>query len=186
MLEQLVAAARSSADDLTAWRRHLHMHPEISFEEVATTEWLASRLEEWGIAYTRPTPTGLVGLIEGDRPGPTIAVRADIDALPITEENQFSFRSNRPGAMHACGHDGHTAILLGFARFFSKHRDFPGRIKLLFQPAEEKPPGGAQAFVEAGVLDDVDSCIGLHLMADIPTGTAGITAGPMIKIEVII
>lgn len=179
MLTQLAAAARASANDLTAWRRHLHMHPEISFEEFATTEWLANRLEEWGISYARPTPTGLVGIIEGNRPGRTVAVRADIDALPITEENQFAFRSTRPGAMHACGHDGHTAILLGFARFFSMHRDFPGRIKLLFQPAEEKPPGGAKAFIEAGVLDDVDSCIGLHLMADVPTGTARMTEGPM-------
>ncbi len=179
MLERLSNAVRESAEELRAWRRHLHAHPELSFEEHETTEWLAQRMSEWGISYTRPTPTGLVGLIEGSRPGKTIAVRADIDALPIQEENGFDFRSSRPGVMHACGHDGHTAILLGLSRFLSQNRDFPGRVKLLFQPAEEKPPGGARQFVEAGVLDDVDACIGLHLMANLPTGKAGITAGPM-------
>lgn len=179
MLERLAAAARASADDMIQWRRHLHENPEISFAEYETTEWLARQLEAWSIPYTRPTPTGLVGLIEGNRPGKTIAVRADIDALPIHEENAFAFASKRPGAMHACGHDGHTSVLLGLTRFLAANRDFPGRIKLLFQPAEEKPPGGAQAFVNAGVLDDVEACIGLHLISDIPTGKASITAGPM-------
>lgn len=179
MREQLRSAARSSAIDLASWRHHLHMHPELGFQEVETTRWLAERMEEWSIPFTRPTPTGLVGMIEGSRPGRTIAIRADIDALPIDEENSFPFKSTRPGVMHACGHDGHTAILLGLSRFLSKNRDFPGRVKLLFQPAEELPPGGAQQFVQAGVLDDVDACIGLHVISETPTGKAGITAGPM-------
>ncbi|MFZ5815711.1 MAG: M20 metallopeptidase family protein [Bacillota bacterium] len=179
MQAQLAAMAREWSRDLTEWRRHLHANPEVSFQEYETTEWIARRMEEWGIPYTRPTPTGLVGMIEGRRPGKTIAVRADIDALPIAEENDFPFASTRPGAMHACGHDGHTAILLGLSRFFSQNREFAGRIKLLFQPAEELPPGGAKAFVEAGVLDDVDACIGLHLISEVPTGGASICDGPM-------
>ncbi|MFZ5827585.1 MAG: M20 metallopeptidase family protein [Bacillota bacterium] len=179
MQTQLTTAAREWARDLTEWRRYLHANPEISFQEYETTEWLARKMEEWNIAYTRPTPTGLVGVIEGRRPGKTIALRADIDALPIMEANEFEFKSTRPGAMHACGHDGHTAILLGLSRFFSQNRDFAGRIKLLFQPAEELAPGGAKAFVEAGVLDDVDACIGLHLISDLPTGIATICNGPM-------
>jgi amidohydrolase len=179
MLNRLTAAARSWSADLTGWRRHLHQHPELGFEEFETTEWLARKLEEWQIPFTRPTPTGLVGVIEGSRPGRIVAVRADIDALPIVEENSFGFVSGRTGVMHACGHDGHTAVLLGLARFLSENRDFPGRVKLLFQPAEEKPPGGAKAFVEAGVLDDADACIGLHLISDIPVGNATICDGPM-------
>lgn len=179
MQTHLKTAAHEWARDLTEWRRYLHAHPEISFQEFETTEWIARKMEEWGIPYTRPTPTGLVGVIEGKRPGKTIALRADIDALPIPEANEFAFKSTRPGTMHACGHDGHTAILLGLSQFFSQNRDFAGRIKLLFQPAEELPPGGAKAFVEAGVLDNVDSCIGLHLISEIPTGSASICAGPM-------
>ncbi|HWI62067.1 MAG TPA: amidohydrolase [Symbiobacteriaceae bacterium] len=179
MRERLVTTCRAMGPLLTEWRQYLHAHPELSFEEFQTTEWLAARLTEWQIPFTRPTPTGLVGLIEGSRPGPTVAVRADIDALPITEETGLACASTRPGVMHACGHDGHTAILLGLAQFLAENRDFPGRVKLLFQPAEEKPPGGAKAFVAAGVLDDVSACIGLHLMSDIPSGQAGIVAGPL-------
>ena len=179
MLEQLAAAARQLGPAMTEWRRHLHTHPELSFEEHETTAWLAKHLTDLGIPFTRPTPTGLVGVVEGNRPGPTIAVRADIDALPILEETGLEFASTRDGVMHACGHDGHTAILLGLTHFLAGHRDFPGRVKLLFQPAEEKPPGGAQQFVKAGVLDGVDACIGLHLMSETPTGQAGICVGPM-------
>ena len=179
MRERLATASRAMAPVLAEWRQYLHAHPELSFAEYETTEWLAAKLTAWQIPYSRPTPTGLVGVIEGRRPGKTIAVRADIDALPITEETGLACASTRPGVMHACGHDGHTAILLGLAKFLAEHRDFPGRVKLLFQPAEEKPPGGAKAFVEAGVLDDVSACIGLHLMSDIPSGKAGIFAGAM-------
>jgi amidohydrolase len=179
MYQQLAAEARAIAPMLTEWRRYLHANPELSFAEVATTNWLAERLDQWGVPYTRPTPTGLVGLIEGNRPGKTIAIRADIDALPITEATGLPFSSTHSGVMHACGHDGHTAILLGLTKFFNHNRDFAGRIKLLFQPAEEQPPGGAQAFVKAGVLDDVSACIGLHLLSDRPTGVAEISPGPV-------
>jgi len=179
MQELLSSTARNWSSELTEWRRYLHAHPELSFQEVETTEWIVRFMEAWSIPYTRPTPTGLVGVIEGNCPGKTIAIRADIDALPILEETGLPFASTRPGVMHACGHDGHTTILLGLSRFFSQNRDFPGRIKLLFQPAEELPPGGAKAFVEAGVLHDVDSCIGLHLISETPTGMATICEGPM-------
>ncbi len=179
MQKLLADSARTWAQDLTEWRRHLHAHPELSFQEFETTEYIARFMDEWGIPYTRPTPTGLVGVIEGSRPGKTIAVRADIDALPIPEETGLPFASTRPGVMHACGHDGHTSILLGLSRFFSQNRDFAGRIKLLFQPAEELPPGGAKAFVKAGVLDGVDACVGLHLLSDTPTGVATISEGPV-------
>jgi len=179
MRNRLAAAARSWAPEMTEWRRYLHAHPELSFGEYETTAWLAQHLEALQIPFTRPAPTGLVCIIEGNRPGRTIAVRADIDALPIVELNDFAYVSTTPGVMHACGHDGHTAILLGLARFLVQNRDFAGRVKLLFQPAEEKPPGGAQQFIAAGVLAGVDACVGIHLISDMPTGKAGITAGPM-------
>ncbi|HLS89589.1 MAG TPA: amidohydrolase [Sphingobacteriaceae bacterium] len=169
------------AENLVAWRRHLHQYPELSYQEYETTEFIIQRLQFFGIEVERPTATGAVGLIQGSGPGPTVAIRADIDALPIHEANTFSFRSRRDGVMHACGHDGHTAILLGVARILSRYRDqWPGRVKLLFQPAEETAPGGAQAFIAAGVLDDVDCIIGLHLSASTPLGKAGIRAGGML------
>ncbi|HWH71432.1 MAG TPA: amidohydrolase, partial [Candidatus Sulfotelmatobacter sp.] len=179
MRERLVTACREVAPVLAEWRHHLHAHPELSFEEYETTEWIAGKLTEWEIPFTRPTPTGLVGLVEGCRPGPTIAVRADIDALPIVEQTGLPFASTRSGVMHACGHDGHTAMLLGLARFLSENRDFPGRVRLLFQPAEEKPPGGAKGLIAAGALEGVSACIGLHLMADTPVGKACISSGAM-------
>jgi len=179
LLDRLVTSARTMAPQLTEWRHHLHAYPEVSFQEVETTAWLAGFMERWGIPYTRPAATGLVGVIEGSRPGPTIALRADIDALPMQELNTFEFASKRPGAMHACGHDGHTAVLLGLAKFFSENRDFPGKIVLLFQHAEEKAPGGAKSFVEAGALEGVSACLGLHFSSQDVTGTAHIAAGPI-------
>jgi amidohydrolase len=167
------------AEQLVAWRRHLHANPELSFQEFATSRFIQARLTEWGIPFTLPADTSVVGVIEGNRPGPTVAVRADFDALPIDEQNDFAFRSTQAGVMHACGHDGHTANLLGLAQILSANRDFPGRVKLLFQAAEEQPPGGAIGLVKAGVLDDVDHVIGLHLMSDQPVGNAYISAGPV-------
>jgi amidohydrolase len=167
------------AAQLVAWRRHLHTNPELSFQEFETSKFIQARLTEWGIPFTLPADTSVVGLIEGSRPGPTVAVRADFDALPIQEQNQFEFKSGRSGVMHACGHDAHAAILLGLTLLLSQNRDFPGRVKLLFQAAEEQPPGGAIGLVKAGVLDDVDHIIGLHLMSDQPIGTALISAGPV-------
>lgn len=164
--------------ELITWRRHLHMYPELGFQEHRTAGFVAERLAAVGLTVARPTETGVVALVEGALPGPTIAVRADLDALPIQEENQVDYASCHPGVMHACGHDGHAAILLGLARVLQATRgELAGRVKLIFQPAEEKPPGGALPLIEAGVLDGVAAVLGFHLWADLPVGTAAVGAG---------
>ncbi|HLS89588.1 MAG TPA: amidohydrolase [Sphingobacteriaceae bacterium] len=180
MVDDFLAVDEELAGRLTAWRRHLHQYPELSFQEHETTKFIAEQLSTMGITVERPTPTGAVGIIEGSGPGPTVAVRADIDAVPVQEQNTFEFRSRNAGVMHACGHDGHTAIVLGVAQLLSRAKDrWPGRVKLLFQPAEETAPGGAQQLVEAGVLEGVDAIIGLHLIATMPLGTASTRPGAM-------
>jgi amidohydrolase len=173
----LTQSAQDLAQQLVEWRRHLHANPELSFQEFETSKYIQNLLTGWSIPFTLPADTSVVGIIEGNRPGPTVAVRADFDALPIDEQNDFDFKSTNPGVMHACGHDGHTSILLGLASRMAATRDFPGRVKLLFQAAEEFPPGGATGLEKAGVLADVDHVIGLHLMSDNPCGTAHISAG---------
>lgn len=172
-------------EEMRRHRRHLHMYPELSFQEHETTKYIEAALEEIGLSAVRRTATGLWADIDGAGPGRTVLVRADIDALPIAERNEFAFRSTREGVMHACGHDGHTSILLGVARLLMERRtDMSGRVRLLFQPAEETLPGGAIDMIEAGVLEGVDAAIGLHLWAEIPSGPlplgrATICAGPM-------
>ena len=162
------------------WRRHLHRHPELSFQEFKTTEFIAEILAEWDIVAERPLPTGVVARIQGGLPGPRIAVRADIDALPITEQNTFEFASQNPGVMHACGHDGHTAMLLGVTDVLRRLQpQIAGEIVLLFQPAEEQLDGGAQGFLAAGALDGVDAVLGLHLWAGLDTGKVSIRSGPI-------
>src|SRR5690606_35373112 len=141
--------------------------------------YIRRHLEELGLAWTNPAGHGTVAVVQGEGPGPTVALRADIDALPIAEENDVPYKSRRPGVMHACGHDGHTAILMAVARWFARFRSFPGTVKLIFQHAEEQVPGGAKQMVEAGVLDDVDHVLGLHLWSETPTGQAQIVEGPM-------
>ncbi|HEX6989047.1 MAG TPA: amidohydrolase [Bacillota bacterium] len=179
-MNTILEGAGSLAADVRGWRRHLHQHPELSFQEKETTAFIEARLRQFGIETLRPTPTGVVGVIQGGQPGRTVALRADIDALPIHEENNVPYRSTRDGVMHACGHDAHTAMLLGAARVLAEHRsDLRGCVKLLFQPAEELPPGGAMQFLEAGVLDDVDAIAGLHVMSNIPAGKASIRTGVM-------
>lgn len=171
---------RDLAPRLVAWRRHLHAHPELSFREHDTAAWVAAQLGEAGIPVARPTETGVVALIEGGLPGPTVALRADLDALPVQEENPVEYASRCPGVMHACGHDGHTAVLLGVARVLQAERQaLPGRVKLVFQPAEEVPPGGALPLIEAGVLEGVSAMVGMHLWADLPAGVAAVSAGPV-------
>jgi amidohydrolase len=166
---------------LSVWRRRLHQRPELGFQEQFTAEFIAGKLREWGIEHeTGIAQTGIVAVVTGDRPGPVLAIRADMDALPIQEENAVDYRSQHDGRMHACGHDGHVAIALGTAYYLSQHRDFAGTVKFIFQPAEEGP-GGAQPMVEAGVLKnpDVDAIIGLHLWNNLPLGKVGIRAGAM-------
>lgn len=168
--------------DLVSWRRHLHQYPELGFKEHLTAEFIAQQLTAWGIDHqTGIAKTGIVATITGGQPGPVLAIRADIDALPVQEENEVSYRSRHDGVMHACGHDGHTAIALGTARYLAQHRqDFAGTVKLIFQPAEESP-GGAKPMIEAGALQNpaVDAIIGLHLWNNLPLGTVGVKAGPL-------
>lgn len=167
---------------LVQWRRDLHQHPELGFEEFRTAEVVSQKLTEWGIKHqTGVAKTGIVATIKGDLPGPVLAIRADMDALPVQEANQVPYRSKYEGRMHACGHDGHVAIALGTAYYLSQHREqLKGTIKIIFQPAEESP-GGAKPMIEEGALQNpnVDAIIGLHLWNNLPLGTVGVRSGPL-------
>jgi len=169
-------------EQIISWRRDFHQYPELSLEEHRTAKIVADLLDEFGLdVATGVGQTGVVGLLEGHCPGRTLLLRADMDALPIQEENDLPYRSRKPGVMHACGHDGHTAILLGLAKFFSRHKQtLPGRIKFVFQPGEEGF-NGAEAMIQDGVLKnpDVDVALALHLISVIPTGMVGLRSGPM-------
>lgn len=171
--------------ELVDFRRQLHQYPELGFQERLTAEAIATKLTEWGIVHqTGIAQTGIVATIQGWKTSfklKTLAIRADMDALPIQEANQVSYKSLHPGVMHACGHDGHTSIALMTAYYLSRHQsDFAGTVKIIFQPAEEGP-GGAKPMVEAGVLKhpDVDAIIGLHLWNNLPLGTIGVRSGAL-------
>lgn len=179
---QIRLEIRSLQSQLVQWRRQLHQHPELGFQEALTSEFVAQKLQEWGINHqTGIAKTGIVATIESNHSGQVLAIRADMDALPIQEENEVSYRSLHDGIMHACGHDGHTAIALGTAYYLSQHRqDFRGTVKIIFQPAEEGP-GGAKPMIEEGALKnpDVDAIIGLHLWNNLPLGTVGVRTGAL-------
>jgi len=167
---------------IIAIRRDLHAHPELAFEEVRTAGIVATRLNELGISHTTGiAKTGVVGIIEGETEGPVIALRADMDALPILEQNTDKpYCSQHPGIMHACGHDFHTASLLGTAEILQAHKHLlKGKIKLIFQPSEEKLPGGASVMIKEGVLHnpEVSQILGQHVMPLIPAGKVGIRQG---------
>ena len=172
---------RSYADELTALRRDLHAHPEIGFEEVRTSAIVAEHLERFGIEVHRGLgKTGVVGVLRG-RPGPRrIGLRADMDALPITEETNLPYRSTHPGKMHACGHDGHTTMLVGAARYLAETRDFDGTAVFVFQPAEEGL-GGARAMIADGLFEKfpVDEIYALHNAPQGPHGVFQTRTGPM-------
>ena len=169
------------ADEMTAWRRDLHAHPEIAFEEVRTADIVAEKLASWGITVHRGlAQTGVVGVLEGARPGPrAIALRADMDALPMAEKNTFAHRSTIAGKMHGCGHDGHTTMLLGAARHLAETRNFAGTVYFIFQPAEENE-GGARVMVAEGLFDrfPVDAVYGLHNNPGLAVGQAAMRPGP--------
>ncbi|OCG06426.1 peptidase M20 [Gilliamella apis] len=152
-------------DEMTEWRHYIHAHPETAFEEKQTTEFIIEKLKSFGITelYTEFAPTGVVGIIHGKNNGRTIALRADIDALDIIEENDIDYCSTIHGKMHACGHDGHTATLLGVAKYLSVHRDFSGTVVVIFQPAEENE-GGGRVMVENGLFDKfpIEAVYGMH------------------------
>lgn len=172
---------RTLQTSLVEWRRRLHQRPELGFREQQTAEFVAQKLQAWGVEHqTEIAQTGVMATIPGYKPGPVLAIRADMDALPIQEENTVPYRSQHDGVMHACGHDGHTAIALGTAHYLANHRNFAGTVKVIFQPAEEGP-GGAKPMIEAGVLENptVDAIIGLHLWNNLPLGTVGVRSGPL-------
>lgn len=163
------------------WRRQFHAKPELSFEEYETTDFLIKELEKIsGITLERPTKTGVVAILKGAKPGPTIALRADIDALPIHEETAVPFASTVDGVMHACGHDGHAAMQLAAVSLLAKEREsLCGEVRFLFQHAEELPPGGAIEMAAAGVMDGVSELYGIHLSSSFPTGTFGVRPGAL-------
>ncbi|MFF2878098.1 M20 family metallopeptidase [Gottfriedia sp. NPDC057991] len=168
-------------EEVIKWRRHFHQYPELSFHEEKTAQYVYDTLQSFGnLEISRPTKTSVMARLIGSQPGKVLAIRADMDALPIEEENTFEFTSKNPGVMHACGHDGHTAMLLGTAKILTSLKDkIKGEVRFLFQHAEELYPGGAEEMVQAGVMDGVDMIIGAHLWAPMKLGTVGVAYGPM-------
>jgi amidohydrolase len=181
LTEKIKQLARKYAPDLISIRHHLHAHPELSYQEFETSKFVQGKLSEGGIPFRMMATTGVVGLIEGKNPGKrVIALRADMDALPILEENDVPYRSKNEGVMHACGHDVHTTILLGAARILSELKDeWEGTVKLIFQPGEEKNPGGASLLIKEGVLKDPEpqAIFGLHVHPGLETGKLSFRGG---------
>ena len=176
---------KSRAMDIKDWvigiRRDFHMHPELGFEEYRTRDKIIENLKEIGIEYRIVANTGVVGIIRGKEGGKTVALRADMDALPIKEKNDVLYKSKVEGKMHACGHDAHSAILLGVSRILNDIKDeLKGNVKLFFQPAEETT-GGAKPMIEQGVLENpkVDGIFGLHVDNGLDAGQIGIRYGQM-------
>jgi amidohydrolase len=169
--------------DLAAWRHEIHAHPETAFEERRTADFVAQRLQEFGIEVHRGLAgTGVVGTLKGSAPGGrAIALRADMDALHIHERNAVDYASQNPGKMHACGHDGHTTMLLGAARYLAETRNFAGTVHFVFQPAEENE-GGGKAMVEEGLFQKfpVEAVYGMHNWPGLPVGDFAIRPGPML------
>jgi amidohydrolase len=180
MTSAIPAATAAELRELVVqWRRHLHRNPELSFHEEATAQFVEDTLAGFGgLELTRPTPTSVMARLVTGRPGPVLAIRADMDALAITEETGLPFASANRGVMHACGHDGHTATLLGAARQLVAMRDaLRGEVRFFFQHAEEIYPGGAEEMVQRGVMDGVDRVIGAHLWASLEAGKVGVVEG---------
>lgn len=193
MAKDVVTSIDEVEDKVIEWRHHFHQNPELSNREYKTAEVIAAHLNELGMeVQTGIALTGVVGILKGDHPGKVVALRADIDALPVTERNDLPFKSEvrttflgeETGVMHACGHDTHTAILMGVAEVLSAHKDkIHGTVKFIFQPAEEGPPpgeeGGAKLMIKEGVLKapDVDAIFGLHINSGTPVGTIRYKSG---------
>lgn len=179
--EKIKALAKQYATEFIGIRHHLHAHPELSYQEYETSKFVQDKLFELGIPFDIKATTGVIGLIKGRNPGSrVIALRADMDALPIQEENDVPYKSTHDGVMHACGHDVHTTCLLGAAKILNELRnEWEGTIKLIFQPGEEKNPGGASLLIKEGVLDNpAPSCIfGLHVHPGLAIGKMSFRAG---------
>lgn len=178
---RIKALSEEYFDEVVEIRRHLHQHPELSYQEFETSAFIRRELEKLGIPFKNIFHTGIVGEIKGHNPERfTVALRADIDALPIQEKNSIEYKSQNEGIMHACGHDVHTASLLGALKILNELKDsWEGTVKFIFQPAEEKLPGGAKQLIEEGVLNDPrpDLIIGQHVYPDLPVGTIGFKPG---------
>src|SRR5580658_10093368 len=179
--EKIQQLAKQYAPDYIAIRHHLHAHPELSYQEFQTSAFVQERLAKMGISFEVMAGTGVVGMIRGKDPGRrVIALRADMDALPIKEENDVPYKSKNEGIMHACGHDVHTSVLLGAARILQELKnEWEGSVKLIFQPGEEKNPGGASLMIKEGVLKDPEpqAIFGLHVHPGLETGKLSFRGG---------
>jgi amidohydrolase len=181
MLDKIKQLSKELAQETIATRRHLHANPELSFQEYNTQKYVEAKLNEMGIFPTKIADTGLVAIIEGNNPTKkVVALRADMDALPITETNEIDYKSLNTGVMHACGHDVHTASLLGTTKILNSIKsEFEGTVKLVFQPAEEKAPGGASIMIKEGVLENPKpgKMLGQHVAPNVPVGKVGFREG---------
>lgn len=180
--DSIKSLASAYLQEVTDIRRHLHRHPELSFQEFETAKFIASKLDEYGISYQeKVAKTGIVALIRGNEPeSKCVALRADMDALPIIEKNDVAYCSENDGVMHACGHDAHMACLLGAAKILQEIRsEFRGTVKLIFQPSEEYYPGGAKVMIEEGVLENPkpDAIFGQHVFPELDAGLIGMRPG---------
>lgn len=182
MTQHINPAIAALQQEMEEWRHHIHQHPETAFEEQQTTQFIIEKLKSFGVdeLYTEFAPTGVVGIIKGNKPGKWIGLRADIDALDVTEQNQLDYCSTIKGKMHACGHDGHTTILLGTAKYLASHRDFAGTVVVIFQPAEENE-GGGRVMVENGLFDrfPIAAVYGMHNQPNMAFGEFFIRKGPL-------
>ncbi|MEZ4923637.1 MAG: amidohydrolase [Crocinitomicaceae bacterium] len=182
MIQLIQQRSKEILEEVVAIRRHLHQHPELSFQEFETSAFVQNKLNEYGISFQSGiVETGIVALIRSEQPtSHCIALRADLDALPIKEMNEVPYCSQNEGLMHACGHDAHTSMLLGAAKIINENRDkLKADVKLIFQPGEEKLPGGAKLMIEAGVLEDpkVSEIYALHVFPELEVGKVGLKAG---------
>lgn len=174
-----LALARGRQEQTVALRRWFHAHPELSGRETATTDKITACLDELGIPWKRPGETGVVATLRGGRPGRTLGLRADIDALPVAEQTGLPFASQNPGVMHACGHDGHITALLTAAALLRQEQDtLPGTVKLIFQPAEETG-SGAEKLIQTGLLENVDAFFGIHVTPLLQAGQISVVQGPI-------
>ena len=178
---KLIESFVTEAAGMVAVRRDIHAHPELAFEELRTSDTIAAKLTEWGIPVDRGLGgTGVVGIIKGGTSGRAIGLRADMDALPMTEFNTFAHASRHPGKMHACGHDGHVAMLLAAAQYLARQRNFDGTVYAIFQPAEEGG-GGADKMIQDGLFDKfpVEAVFGMHNWPGMPVGSFALSPGPV-------
>jgi amidohydrolase len=180
-MESLLQAIDLELPQMVSWRRYLHQHPELSYHERKTAAFVANHLQQWGLEVrTGVGGDGVVARLKGNGSGPTVALRADMDALPIQDEKTCEYASTYKGIMHACGHDAHTSTLLGVAKVMSEHAELlNGDVVFIFQHAEEQSPGGALSMIKEGALDGVDYVYGIHLWTPFPVGAAYSKPGPM-------